>query len=121
MKNNYGEISVYLNNRTVNTGKQFLGLIMGDHSKTAINTMFNTGTIVGVSCNVFGSGFPPRFIPSFSWGGSDILRNYQFDRAVEVAKLVMARRKVPFTPAHLELFKAVKSLSERVENRVRVR
>ncbi len=121
LKNNYGEISVYLNNRTVQTGKQFLGLIMGDHSKTAINTMFNTGTVVGVSANVFGSGFPPKFIPSFSWGGSDLLRNYRFEQAVEVAERVMKRRKVNFTSRHRELFKAVKALSEQVENRVRVR
>ena len=112
---------MYLNNRTVQTGKQFLGLIMGDHSKTAINTMFNTGTVVGVSANVFGSGFPPRFIPSFSWGGSDLLRNYRFEQAVEVAERVMKRRKVNFTSRHRELFKAVKALSEQVENRVRVR
>ncbi len=121
LKNNYGEISVYLNNRTVKTGKQFLGLIMGDHSKTAINTMFNTGTVVGVSSNVFGSGFPPKFIPSFSWGGSDLLRHYRFEQAVEVAELVMKRRNVPFTARERELFRAVKTLSERVENRVRLR
>ncbi len=121
LKNNYGEISVYLNDRNVETGKRFLGLIMGDHSKTAINTMFNTGTVVGVSSNIFGAGFPPKFIPSFSWGGSDGMREYNFDKAIEVAEIVMNRRKVPFTSKTKQLFQSVKDLSFKVENRVRVR
>jgi hypothetical protein len=98
-----------------------LGLIMGDHSKTAINTMFNTGTVVGVSSNIFGAGFPPKFIPSFSWGGSDGMREYNFDKAIEVAEIVMNRRKVPFTSKTKQLFQSVKDLSFKVENRVRVR
>ncbi|MEJ2535792.1 MAG: putative sugar nucleotidyl transferase [Calditrichia bacterium] len=121
LKNNYGEISVYLNDRNVETGKRFLGLIMGDHSKTAINTMFNTGTVVGVSSNIFGAGFPPKFIPSFAWGGSDGIREYNFDKAIEVAEIVMNRRKVPFTSKTKQLFQSVKDLSFKVENRVRVR
>ena len=121
LKNNYGEISVFLNDRNVETGKRFLGLIMGDHSKTAINTMFNTGTVVGVSSNIFGAGFPPKFIPSFSWGGSDGMREYNFDKAIEVAEIVMNRRKVPFTSKTKQLFQSVKDLSFKVENRVRVR
>jgi len=121
LKNNYGEISVFLNDQTIETGKRFLGLIMGDHSKTAINTMFNTGTVVGVSSNIFGAGFPPKFIPSFSWGGSGGMREYNFDKAVEVAEIVMKRRKVPFNSKTKYLFQAVKDLSLNVENRVRVR
>ncbi len=121
LKNNYGEITVFLNGYPVATGKQFLGLIMGDHSKTAINTMFNTGTIVGVNCNVYGSGFPPKFIPSFSWGGSGGLREFQFEKAVEVAERMMKRRNIDFTEKDFELFKAVKNLAEKIENRVRVR
>ena len=121
LKNNYGEISVYLNGRPVKTGKRFLGLIMGDHSKTAINTMFNTGTVAGINCNIYGAGFPPKFIPSFSWGGSSGLREYNFEKALEVAKVVMARRKVEFTEGHLQLFRAAKALSEQVENRARMR
>ena len=66
--------------------------MMGDHSKSAINTMFNTGTVVGVSSNIFGAGFPPSFIPSFSWGGSQGLERYRLDKALEVARAVMARR-----------------------------
>jgi len=121
LKNNYSEISVYLNGTPVKTGKRFLGLIMGDHSKTAINTMFNTGTIAGINCNIYGAGFPPKFIPSFSWGGSSGLREYNFDKAIEVAKVVMSRRKVVFTDHHLKLFEAAKALAEQVENRARMR
>ncbi len=120
LKNNYGEISVYLMNQTVDTGKRFLGMIMGDHTKTAINTMFNTGTVVGVNCNIYGDGFPPKFIPSFSWGGSGGLREYEFSKCIEVARVVMERRNVPFTPATNKLFEAVKELSLETENRVRV-
>ena len=120
LKNNYGEISVYLNNRNVETGHRFLGLIMGDHSKTAINTMFNTGTVVGVSSNIFGSGFPPKYIPSFSWGGSGGIREYNFDKAIEVAEIVMNRRNVPFTVRTKNLFREVNKLTLEVENRVRM-
>lgn len=93
LKNNYTNIAVLLNGKTTNTDSQFVGLIMGDHSKTAIDTSFNTGTIVGVSCNIFGGGFPPRYIPSFSWGGSDFLRTYDIEKSLEVAKIVMNRRE----------------------------
>jgi UDP-N-acetylglucosamine diphosphorylase/glucosamine-1-phosphate N-acetyltransferase len=120
LKNNYSEISIYLNNRSVETGHRFLGLIMGDHSKTAINTMFNTGTVVGVSSNVFGSGFPPKYIPSFSWGGSGGIREYNFEKAIEVAEIVMNRRNVPFTARTKNLFREVNKLTLEVENRLRM-
>ncbi len=121
LKNHYGEITVFLNGYPVKTGKQFLGLIMGDHSKSAINTMFNTGTVVGVSCNVYGEGFPPSFIPSFSWGGSGRLREYNFNKALQVAEIVMGRRQVTFDERMKNLFKAVRNLAWEIENRVRVR
>lgn len=121
LKNNYGEISVSINGYPIETGKHFLGLIMGDHSKTAINTMFNTGTVVGMHCNVFGEGFPPKFIPSFSWGGSDGIRDYRFDKAVEVAKVVMDRRNIEFTDRDLKLFESARSLAEKIENRARIK
>lgn len=94
LKNNYGDVDVYINGKLTHSGTQFVGLIIGDHSKTAINTMFNTGTVVGVSCNIFGSGFPPKYIPSFSWGGSEWLRTYNISKSIEVAKIVMKRRNV---------------------------
>jgi UDP-N-acetylglucosamine diphosphorylase/glucosamine-1-phosphate N-acetyltransferase len=112
LKNNYGSITVKINNRLVNTGLQFVGLIMGDHSKTAIGTQFNTGTVVGVSSNIFGQGFPPRYIPSFSWGGSEFLKEYKLEKASEVAGLVMQRRSKEFTEAQKELLGNIFRLTE---------
>lgn len=99
LKNNYAEVKLWDYNKQgfAKTGLQFCGLIMGDHSKCGINTMFNTGTVVGVSANIFGSGFPRNFVPSFSWGGSSGFTTYLTKKAFEVAKVVMARRKVEFT------------------------
>ena len=95
LKNNYEEVKVwnYPENCFIKTGLQFCGLIMGDHSKCSINTMFNTGTVVGVSANIFGSGFPRNFIPSFSWGGAGGFIDYKLNKALEVAEKVMARRE----------------------------
>ncbi|MBS1783702.1 MAG: GlmU family protein [Bacteroidetes bacterium] len=95
LKNNYDVIKIWDEyiNKSVQTGLQFCGLMMGDHSKCGINTMFNTGTVVGVSANIFGAGFPEKFIPSFTWGGSDGLVTYQFERALDTAKRMMIRRK----------------------------
>ncbi|MBR9915913.1 MAG: glucose-1-phosphate thymidylyltransferase, partial [Algicola sp.] len=76
---------------------QFCGLMMGDHSKCGINTMFNTGTVVGVSANIFGSGFPRNFVPSFSWGGHSGFKTYNTNKAFEVAEVVMKRRNIHFS------------------------
>ena len=94
LKNDYGEVTVWdaVAEDFVPSGRQFAGLFMGDHSKCSINTMFNTGTVVGVFCNLFGSGFPPRHVPSFAWGGADGLAAYRTDKAFRVAEAVMARR-----------------------------
>ena len=99
LKNNYEEVRLwsYETEGFAKTGLQFCGLMMGDHSKCGINTMFNTGTVVGVSANVFGSGFPRNFIPSFSWGGHSGLSTYLTKKAFEVAQVVMKRRGVEFT------------------------
>lgn len=99
LKNNYAEVKIwdYASERFASTGLQFCGLMMGDHSKCGINTMFNTGTVVGVSANIFGAGFPRNFIPSFSWGGSGGMTTFKTDKAFEVAEKVMARRKVIFS------------------------
>jgi hypothetical protein len=80
----------------VKTGLQFCGLIMADHSKCGINTMFNTGTIIGVSCNIFGPGFPRNFVPSFSWGGAQGYTEYKLAKASETAQKVFARRNLTF-------------------------
>lgn len=94
LKNNYAEVKLwnYVKKGFISSGLQFCGLIMGDHSKCGINTMFNTGTVVGVSANIFGSGFPRNFVPSFSWGGASGFSTYQLNKAFETAKLVMERR-----------------------------
>jgi hypothetical protein len=88
----------YSEQKEINTGLQFCGLFMGDHSKSGINTMFNTGTVIGVSANIFGAGFPPKHIPSFSWGGLETLTEFQKEKAFEVAERMMDRRGLAFTP-----------------------
>jgi UDP-N-acetylglucosamine diphosphorylase/glucosamine-1-phosphate N-acetyltransferase len=98
LKNNYATVRVwnYREEKFISTGLTFCGLIMGDHSKCGINTMFNTGTVVGVNANIFGSGFPRNFIPSFSWGGAHGFTTYQLNKAYEVAVEVMKRRGIEF-------------------------
>lgn len=113
LKNNYDEVKLwsYLKGGFEKTGLQFCGLIMGDHSKCGINTMFNTGTVIGVSANIFGSGFPRNFIPSFSWGGAAGFANYNFDKAMKTASLVFARRGLELDQTELEILQAVYDLS----------
>lgn len=109
LKNNYADVRLW-NYNTENfakTGLQFCGLIMGDHSKCGINTMFNTGTVVGVSANIFGSGFPRNFIPGFSWGGSGGTSTYKLEKVFETAELVMKRRGVDLTEEDKKILKHV--------------
>jgi UDP-N-acetylglucosamine diphosphorylase/glucosamine-1-phosphate N-acetyltransferase len=98
LKNNYDEVKLwsYETESFAKTGLQFCGLMMGDHSKCGINTMFNTGTVVGVSANIFGAGFPRNFVPSFSWGGASGFTTYITKKAFETARLVMSRRGIEF-------------------------
>lgn len=112
LKNNYGNVRMYVDGEVVDSGTQFLGLIMGDHSKTSINSMFNTGTVVGFSCNIFGSGFPPKYLPSFSWGGAGSLTTYDLGRSIETARRVLLRRKKIMTEAEINLFKKVFELTQ---------
>ena len=107
LKNNYGNVRVAINGEMVDTGLMFVGLIMGDHSKSGINTMFNTGTVVGVMSNVFGSGYPDKFIPSFSWGGIESTETYDLEKALEVGRRVMARRKITLSPAQEKMLRRV--------------
>ena len=99
LKNNYANVKLwnYRLSRFVDTGLQFCGLIMGDHSKSAINTQFNTGTVVGVAANIFKTGFPPNLVKSFSWGGMNGDESYRLDKVFEVMEKVMQRRKVDLT------------------------
>jgi hypothetical protein len=106
LKNNYGSIRVDLGFGQEETGRQFLGLLMGDHSKTAIGTLINTGSCIGFSCNVFAAGFPPKYLPNFSWGAGDGA-TYTVAKAMQTARIVMKRRGCAFTPAHEALFLAL--------------
>ncbi len=109
LKNNYGEVKAYnyTQQKMIGTGLQFCGLLMGDHSKAGINTMFNTGTVVGVNANIFGGSFPPTHIPSFAWGGSEKIEKYELNKALEVAQRVMERRKIPLTAADKKILKTI--------------
>ncbi|UJH91985.1 GlmU family protein [Antarcticibacterium sp. 1MA-6-2] len=109
LKNNYAVVKLwdYETEKFASTGLQFCGLMMGDHSKCSINTMFNTGTVVGVSANIFGSGFPRNFIPSFSWGGSGGITTYKTSKAFEVAEIVLNRRNLLFSNEDKEILEQV--------------
>lgn len=109
LKNNYEPVKLwsYESKGFEPTGLQFCGLMMGDHSKCGINTMFNTGTVVGVSANIFGSGFPRNFVPSFSWGGASGFTTYLTKKAFETARIVMSRRHVEFTDEDAKILQHV--------------
>ncbi len=118
LKNNYAEIKMwdYQKERFVKTGLQFCGLIMGDHSKCAINTMFNTGTVIGVSTNIYGSNFPRNFIPSFSWGGAAGFTTYQIEKAKTTASLVIKRKNEDFTEKDIKILEHVFDISKKYRN-----
>ncbi|WP_067148549.1 GlmU family protein [Pseudotamlana agarivorans] len=115
LKNNYAEVRLwdYQTEGFAKTGLQFCGLMMGDHSKCGINTMFNTGTVVGVSANIFGSGFPRNFVPSFSWGGSSGFTTYLTKKAFEVAHVVMSRRNIELTEQDKAILEHVFEVSKK--------
>ncbi len=113
LKNNYAKVRLwnYASESFEHTGLQFCGLMMGDHSKTAINTMFNTGTVIGVNANIYVPGFPRNFIPSFSWGGASGFSTYHPEKAFETARVMMARREVTFTEADADILREVFALT----------
>ena len=115
LKNNYEPVKLwdYTKDSFVKTGMQFLGLIMGDHSKCAINTMFNTGTVVGVSANIYGAGFPRNFIPSFTWGGTGGLETYPFNKAIDTMERVLARRQMSVSNEDRNILKFIFDFSGR--------
>ena len=122
LKNNYAEVKVwnFKTNRFIKTGLQFCGLIMGDHSKCGINTMFNTGTVVGVNANIFGSGFPRNFVPSFSWGGASGFTEYKTNKAFEVNQKVMERRNIEFDLIEENILTAVFENTKEYRERYKV-
>ena len=118
LKNDYAEVKLwnYETESFKNTGLQFCGLIMGDHTKCGINTMFNTGTVVGVSSNIFGSGFPRNFIPSFSWGGASGFSVYKLAKVFDVVEKVFARRKLKFDKVEKDILTHVYDMTKRYRN-----
>jgi hypothetical protein len=106
LKNNYSTVKAYSyeTDKMEDTDITFMGLIMGDHSKCGINTMFNTATVVGVSANIYGANFPSKKIDSFSWGGAEESVVFELDKAIEVAKAMMARRNIEFTEGDRIIF-----------------
>jgi UDP-N-acetylglucosamine diphosphorylase/glucosamine-1-phosphate N-acetyltransferase len=106
LKNTYGNVEVYSyeTDSYVASNEQFVGLCMGDHSKSGINTMFNTGTVVGVSCNVYGAEFPPKHIPSFSWGGASGCNDYLLKRVIQHANNMMSRRGLALSDEDIAIF-----------------
>lgn len=112
LKNTYQNVKVwsYFKKDFIDMGSPNCGLIMGDHSKSGINTMFNTGTVVGVSCNVFGAGLLPKLIPSFSWGGADGFKTYELQKAMQTAERMMGRKNIFFSKTDADLFKKITDL-----------
>ncbi len=115
LKNDYSNVKLwnYPAKKFEDTGLQFCGLMMADHAKCGINTMFNTGTVVGVSANIFGDGFPRNFIPSFSWGGASGFADYKVEKALKVADLVMKRRGQELTADDADILRHIYSLPDR--------
>lgn len=118
LKNNYAKVQLwnYATESFEQTGLQFCGIMMGDHSKTAINTMFNTGTVIGVNCNIYVPGFPRNFVPSFSWGGASGFSTYFPEKAFEAAKVMMARRGVEFDETEADILQHVFELTKQWRN-----
>ncbi|CAM4355469.1 GlmU family protein [Zobellia roscoffensis] len=118
LKNNYAKVRLwnYATESFEQTGLQFCGLMMGDHSKTAINTMFNTGTVIGVNCNIYVPGFPRNFVPSFSWGGASGFSTYSTSKAFDAAKVMMARRNVEFDDQEARILEHVFELTKKWRN-----
>ncbi|REG90548.1 UDP-N-acetylglucosamine diphosphorylase/glucosamine-1-phosphate N-acetyltransferase [Algoriphagus antarcticus] len=114
LKNNYSQVKLwdYTVGNYSNTGLQFCGLMMGDHAKCGINTMFNTGTVVGIGSNVFGPGFPRKFIPSFAWGGEEGFSTFLFPKFLETAKAVVARRGLELNTEEQEILRTIFEMSK---------
>ncbi len=112
LKNNYSTVKVYINGQSIDSGSLFVGLFMGDHAKCGINTMFNTGTVVGVMSNVFGAGYPSKAIASFAWGGVPKIETYALEKALATARRVLARRKRELTSAQEKVLRHVFAITE---------
>ncbi len=107
LNNDYGNVKVMVDGQLVDTGSMFVGATIGDHTKTGINTILNTGTVLGVGCNIFGADFPPKYIPSFSWGGAGGLQEYRLEKCLQAARRVMGRRQLDLTAAGEQVIRHV--------------
>ncbi len=107
LKNTYGNVNVTINGKEIDSGSQFVGLTMGDHSKSGINVMFNTGTVVGTSCNVYGADLPPKYLPSFSWGRENEFTTFDIDKSIEIARRMMSRRGITMSKAYESMMRHV--------------
>jgi UDP-N-acetylglucosamine diphosphorylase/glucosamine-1-phosphate N-acetyltransferase len=107
LKNNYSTIRVRVNGQMIDSGSQFVGLTIGDHSKSGINVMFDTGTVVGVSCNIYGAGLPPKYMPSFAWGGEKEFTVYDLEKSIDTMKHVMIRRNMKMSESYEKLVRKV--------------
>ena len=116
LKNNYSNVRMYVDGKSMDSGSMFVGSFIGDHSKTGINSMLNTGTAIGFSCNIFGGDFPPKQIASFTWGGAKGFTTYKPEKCIELAKTVMSRRNVSFTKEDEKLFWEIFRLTEKERN-----
>ena len=118
LKNNYTNVKLwnYQSEKFKDTNLQFCGLIMGDHSKCGINTMFNTGTVVGIGANIFGCGFPRNFIPSFSWGGSSGFSEYKFLKFIDSVERVLIRRNIKINQVEIDILNHIFEITKRFRN-----
>ena len=107
LKNDYGQVKVMVDGDLVDTGSIFVGAAIGDHTKTGINTILNTGTVLGIGCNIYGADFPPKYVPSFSWGGAGGLQEYRLEKCLQVARRVMGRRQLDLTAAGEQVIRRV--------------
>lgn len=112
LKNTYGNVKVHVGSRLIDSNMQFVGLTIGDHSKTGINVMFDTGTVVGASCNIYGAGLPPKFMPSFTWGEKGGFSQFSLEKSIEIARRVMARRSVTMSTAYERVMREIFAATE---------
>ena len=112
LKNTYGTVKVHVNGRLVDSGRMFVGLTAGDHAKTGINATLDTGTVIGPSCNIFGTALPSKYVPPFSWGDATSLETYEVEKALEVAMRVMARRHAEVSEPYKQVFRRVFAMTE---------
>ncbi len=115
LKNTYGPITITIAGERIETGEVHIGCLLGDHTKTSIGLQLNTGTVTGIACNLFGAGFPQTYVPSFSWGGAEWLREHGLTKAIETAKIAMSRRNREFVPEIEAMFRTIfdRTASER--------